>query len=102
MFKDCLEENRYALSVQGLERMKSSDFAVLLASRLKPCSALFACCNLSVHVCCTDGNASELVTLHVEELRLRNRIKCKFISLIFKVVELKSEKRVLRVKVMID
>ena len=86
MFKDCLEENRYALSVQGLARMQSSDFAV---QKLKPCSALFACCNLSVHACCTDGNASELVTL--EELRLRNRIKCKFISLIFKVVELKSE-----------
>ena len=88
MFKDCLEENRYALSVQGLARMQSSDFAVLSVG--KSISALFACCNLSVHACCTDGNASELVTL--EELRLRNRIKCKFISLIFKVGELKSEK----------
>ena len=37
MFKDCLKENRYALSVQGLARMQSSDFAVLsgLASRFR-------------------------------------------------------------------
>ena len=42
MFKDCLEEDRYVLSVQGLARMQSSDFAVLVglaSNRLKPCSA---------------------------------------------------------------